>query len=492
MVRVAARLIRTPTWAIVFFVALIVLTVTRVPLAPRYLFYFDSVNFALSLGQFNTGLHQPQPPGYPLFVGLLRLLRPFAPSVELLLVLSGIVGGAIAAALLQALGARMFSPRAGWIAAALFVFHPVNWVSGISNQVRVYLVVIAASVALALWRMFDSLRPGVWLAVASLLLGLLSGFRPEAVAFLAPLILYSGIRCRCTPKHFALAGLLGALGILSWLTVTAAAVGGFDAYISICRDYLHRESRNTSFLYGARFSEAWRMFRQALLWNALGVFPWVWALPFVWRKLAGRRAQYIFLTVWFAPAFVFHAFVHVGDPDHTLITAGVLCLLGAAVLSRLSAPRAAAAATALACVISTALFFYPPRGAARAASYPMVQQVDEATQSVFSAIAAALTPQTVIVVDGRSFVTWRHISYYFPHHPVVLLRDGPAWLLQNRKSQPFPNDGRTIPLPAARRILWVLPTRPGAPDRIVTTTPPPAGAITRGGRTFTVRPSPLP
>lgn len=41
------------------------LALTRLPLAPKYLFYFDSVNMALSLTDFDPRKHQPQPPGYP-------------------------------------------------------------------------------------------------------------------------------------------------------------------------------------------------------------------------------------------------------------------------------------------------------------------------------------------------------------------------------------------------------------------------------------------
>src|SRR5690242_20716392 len=56
-------------------VTLLFLVVTRWPLAPKYLYYFDSVNFALALEDFNPALHQPQPPGYPLFVALARVFH---------------------------------------------------------------------------------------------------------------------------------------------------------------------------------------------------------------------------------------------------------------------------------------------------------------------------------------------------------------------------------------------------------------------------------
>src|SRR5215831_3778706 len=72
---------------------------TRWPLVPKqHLFHIDNVNFALALDNFNPALHQPQPPGYPLYVGLTRLMRFVFPRPEVLFPASGILGsvGALA------------------------------------------------------------------------------------------------------------------------------------------------------------------------------------------------------------------------------------------------------------------------------------------------------------------------------------------------------------------------------------------------------------
>ena len=68
------------------------LLLTRWPLSSRYLLYFDSVNFALALEKFDPFYHQPQPPGYPLFVGLSRVVHWFVPRAEDALFLTGIAG----------------------------------------------------------------------------------------------------------------------------------------------------------------------------------------------------------------------------------------------------------------------------------------------------------------------------------------------------------------------------------------------------------------
>jgi hypothetical protein len=73
------------------------LAITRWPLAPKYLFYFDSVNMAYSLMDFDPQRHQPQPPGYPLYVGFCRLIHALGFSPEITFLLSGVLAGALAA-----------------------------------------------------------------------------------------------------------------------------------------------------------------------------------------------------------------------------------------------------------------------------------------------------------------------------------------------------------------------------------------------------------
>jgi hypothetical protein len=166
---------------------LALLTVTRWPLAPKYLYYFDSVNFALALEHFNPALHQPQPPGYPLFVGFARLLHLFVKRPEDVFLLSGILSASGAVLLTWVLGERMFSGSAGILAAALLLMNPVFWLAGLSNQIRLFLALGGVSVALLAWRALqDSSRAG-WLYAAFGALGVAAGFRPAASVLLLPL-----------------------------------------------------------------------------------------------------------------------------------------------------------------------------------------------------------------------------------------------------------------------------------------------------------------
>ena len=96
-------------------IALLLVFVTRWPLVPKkHLYHLDNVNFTLALDDFNPPLHQPQPPGDPMFVALTRLLRVVAPRPEILFPLSGVLGSALALAVMWRLGAALFGDTSGF------------------------------------------------------------------------------------------------------------------------------------------------------------------------------------------------------------------------------------------------------------------------------------------------------------------------------------------------------------------------------------------
>src|SRR5512142_1501004 len=94
--------------AVWFGVVFLYLVATRWPLAPAHLYYFDSANFALALEHFDPSLHQPQPPGYPLFVALTRLIHVFVIRPEHVFVIAGLIAAFAAVALAWALAREMF------------------------------------------------------------------------------------------------------------------------------------------------------------------------------------------------------------------------------------------------------------------------------------------------------------------------------------------------------------------------------------------------
>jgi hypothetical protein len=213
----------------------------------------------------------------------------------------------------------------------------------------------------------------------------------------------------------------------------------------------------------------------ALVWNFLGALSWIWALPWAARRLgfSGWRQAAIFLGVGFTPALLFHSLVQVGDPDQTLATVPVVCLLGGWVLSRLPEQGAGriplrwTAALAVAVGINALLFFRPLPSPANAASYRVVRWVNGITNETFDAIHELKAAGPIFLVACDPLVTWRKVAYYFPDDPMLVLEQcaegsgnpGGVWLAHHGTTR-SPLAGEDILLPADTQIVWLLPPQP--------------------------------
>jgi hypothetical protein len=437
---------------------LAILVITRWPIAPKYLYYFDSVNFALALEEFNPALHQPQPPGYPLFVAFTKLIHTIVPGAREVFLIAGILAAWLAILLCRKIGSEMFSGKAGSAAAILLMFNPVLWLGGITNQVRVFLAAGSTAVLLAAWRAHDRQSDVRWFYLAAAVLGIASGFRPAMLPFLLPVLVLTGIRSRRVLHEWLITGVIGAVSVAVWLVPTVIISGGIERYAGLLNSYAGDQFRGSSLLYGAGQDSAWRMAKAAMIWNGLGVVTWIWTIHLRsdWRP--GIRAA--FLLAAFLPAFLFHTFVHVGDPDHTLVTVPMLCLVGGAFLARRHPNYAI-----LAAVLNIVLFVRPPAGLARASGYPAVAYVDRVTREAFDAIDRVRATGPVVLISQNSQITWRHLSFYFPSTPLIVLHQDPsgtpdlnsAWLMLNRHSVSVTVRDGAIQLPAKARRVWVLP-----------------------------------
>src|SRR5687768_15323817 len=118
-------------WGIV--IALLLLT--RLPAAAEY-FSIDNVNLALALETFDPMNHQPQPPGYPFFVGFARLVHVFGQDVHTTFLAIALLVTAACLLLTAAVGKRMFNTRTGYAAVLLLLLNPVFWQTGLDGPLR--------------------------------------------------------------------------------------------------------------------------------------------------------------------------------------------------------------------------------------------------------------------------------------------------------------------------------------------------------------------
>jgi hypothetical protein len=268
------------------------------------------------------------------------------------------------------------------------------------------------------------------------------------------------VRTRRSAPQWFLAAALAAAGILVWLIPLVIAVSGPAFFVALVRQYAEIQFSQTSLAWGAGAAPAAKMLKSALLWYSVPLLSWTWALPFVWRRLGPLKESAWFLTLSFLPGFLFHALIHVGDPDHTLSGVPALCLIGAFALSRLDwAPAAATAAAAL----NAFLFFSPPPGEAARCGYAPVAENDRETRAAFRSLEELRPSQPLVLVTHDHPVTWRHLFFYFPQYPVYVLHADPRnaspprpWIMRERKRGKLGLENGELPLPAGSKIVWLL------------------------------------
>lgn len=240
----------------------IVVAMTRWPALSQTLWDWDEALFALALSDFDVTLHQPHPPGFPLFIAAAKLM-PFDAfhALQAVTFLASLVVFPAMFFLARELRASAGSAMS---AGLLLAFFPNVWFYGgtaFSDVPSMVLVVTASALLLRGCRHTPSLLAG------SLLLGVAAGLRPQNLMIGGLALLIAFFYRRRT----ALTGALIVAAIVAGTYGSAAALsGGWSVYrdtVSQHGDYI----RNTdSFL---------APIRPSLIEVADDFFFWPWRAP---------------------------------------------------------------------------------------------------------------------------------------------------------------------------------------------------------------------
>jgi hypothetical protein len=208
---------------------------TRLPFQTRILTNFDAGNYVLALQHFDVRLSQPQAPGYLLYVLLGHLFRLLIPDPQIAFVWVSMIFSGLGVAAIYLAGERMFGRRAALVAGLMLGSSTVFWYY--SEVVAPYTLDLFMS-ALTGWLCYRALTEEdnrfPWLA--ALVLGFAGGVRPQTLAFLAPLFLYTvwGKPARTVLGSLA----LSAAVFLLFFVPTVMLSGGLVSYLRAMRGIL--------------------------------------------------------------------------------------------------------------------------------------------------------------------------------------------------------------------------------------------------------------
>jgi len=284
----------------------------------------DSINFALGLRHFDPALHQPHPPGYPIYMLLGHISLPV---VERVTSTTGVPAEAKALAIWSAIGG------AGCLVAAWLLFAALSRgqegagrrgqeFTGTSEQTAVWATLLLAA-APVFW--MTGLRPmsdmpGLALAIAAqalmlrtkategaLLAGIATGIRVQSAVLTLPVLAFVLFEERRLWKPMA----AFTLGCLAWGIPLVIASGGVNAYLAA----LHTQAAEDFSWVDMLWSNPTPRHIAIGLFQAL-VLPWVSiplavavgvaaAIGALVTLLRDWRA-FLVLSIAFGPYFVFH------------------------------------------------------------------------------------------------------------------------------------------------------------------------------------------
>jgi hypothetical protein len=355
---------------------------------------WDSVHYVLAQDRYDILAHQPHPPGSYYYVLLARAARLLTgdPHTSLLLV-SSLLGGLLVWVLYHLARDLRESEAAGWIAAVLGATSPLLWFYGSVGLNYGPSGTLSALVALGCVRACRPRSAARGLLVTGVALGVLGGFRPTDVAFLAPACLWalacawrSGVRGWSLLAGPAAAALLTA----GWLTPNLINTGGFAGYLNALRGQEHLLSRSSVLLAGWPALLDAAITHQRSLESLLGagwLLVLVGAARVVWcSRIPGFSSSRtreildpnrnpdlrpfqplpVLGALIVAPAFLFYLLGHFNSPGYALSYGGFVLAVGAGICATaVRGKRVLPVALACLAMGNTALFCLGWPGARR-------------------------------------------------------------------------------------------------------------------------------
>ncbi len=403
--------------AIAAALALLVL-VARVPFASRSLWAWDSVLYARALEQ---GFHvdadlagqRPHPPGYLFYVAAAAVARQVTRDSNAALVAVSVVASAITVAAVY-LACRRYAERPLAIALALgAAAAPLVWTY--SEVAMPYALLGLLSVVLALWLREARSRPWPAALLASAGLGLLAGFRQDALLLFGPLWLWM---LAARPwRERALCVVAIAVACLAWFGPTASLSGGLADYTTSLGGQASRVSELSPASGGDALLRNTLLTAYGLWWGLLG-FALLLLSGIVSSGIVASRGgrlshETVFFALWIVPAVLVYVTIHIGDPGYLMSVLPALYVACAALLAPVAAraPRAIVAFTVLLAAVNASAFL-TDAPFSRAA----IARHDRSLDQRVAFVRGGFPTTSTTVLAQSEYLTAR---YYLPEYRVL-------------------------------------------------------------------------
>ena len=318
---------------VVVLLLLVLVVATRLPLAGKFLYEWDSANFALALERYDILLHQPQPPGYILFVGVGKVFNQIFPDANTTLVFMSIMFSILTVILVYFLGKELFSKKIAIISSILLIFSPIFWFYGEIATIYPSESFLAILIAYTSYQAFKGRNS--FLYISSLVLGLAGGFRQDLIPFMFPLWMFCLFYRDHHFKRVVTALAVLGVSILLWLLPSIILAGGLENYLHT-GGHFSASFATSSVLFGAPLSNhllmdgllfSWLMIGLGFIGGFLIVIFLIWKRKTLLDRKMLKNPRLIFLGLWILPSLLFLIFVPLSKPGYTLTFLPALILI---------------------------------------------------------------------------------------------------------------------------------------------------------------------
>ncbi len=413
--------------AIIWPLSLFIVTIlTRIPFTSKYLYNWDSVQFALALEKYDITVHQPHPPGYFLYVMLGRLVNLFIKDANNTFIFISILFSGLAIVAIYFLGKEIFDKKTGVLAALIALTSPNLWFHGEVALTYAVEAFFSSFVALLCWRIFKGDHKYIWLSVIAL--GIAGGIRQNTIVFLFPLWLFSvkGVPIR---KIIVSLGLLGVVCLL-WFVPMVWMTGGWNAYNEAFREYwMFVIGYLPVFYWGwASFKIfSLSLFHHIILALGVGFILLCFTVYSIIRRRQLKyleRSKVLFFGFWIATPVLFYLTIlyHPACFGYVLILLPALCIITTAAIRYISAELITiikkdiySAISSFIIILNTACFFF----LTLPVSFQDIRNHERRLTIILNEIQKTDSKRTAVFIEPYiNNYAYRHIMYYLPAYYV--------------------------------------------------------------------------
>ena len=491
----------------------ILVLITRIPFVSKYLYEWDSVNYALGFEKFDIVNHQPHPPGYIFYIGLGRVINAIFNDPNTTMIFISILFSIITVIIIYFLAKQMFSRQFAVIAALLLVVNPLFWYYGEISTIYPSEAFFATIVAYLSYQVFRGKEKFFYPSIIAL--GLAGGFRQDLIIYMFPLWFFCAFYNKRDPNRLLKAIIVLIPSVLAWVIPTMIFSGGYEQYSQASATLYKIAFPRSSILFGSSIINQLADVGSYFSWLGLGLTFTGIAVIALFNKYVGkgplhvfrenmRDHRVIFLVLWFLPASIMYLLITLAKPGYMLVFVPALAIVLAYFVKglsyglsekfrRYSPQKWITIVLSLVIIFNSAYFLFPypineetlwetpisNLGAAEGALWALdtgllftdkkINSNDESTIEYLDAISHLpnSNPDNTIIAVGEITRTnegfsWRKAMYYLPDYQIYYLIEADhfitsPWYAKNHTNTWLPSNIFKIKVNSStQKIIWVI------------------------------------